>query len=474
MAGIDLVKQVRLLIEKQGMLKPGDKVLIGVSGGPDSIALLHILWTLKDDMGIIPMVAHLNHQLRGGEADRDARSVREFSEKLGLPCFIEEADVRSYHKNSGLSLQEACREIRFSFYERLAGKLDAGRVALGHHADDQAETILLNLLRGAGISGLKGMSYIRGLYIRPLLEIRRREIEEYCLRLHLPVRQDSSNLKPVYTRNRIRLNLLPLLERDYNPQIIHTLVQLGNLCNQEDSYLEELALVNLEKIKVNGKNGMVALDNNTLRSLPAPLCRRVLRLAWDEVTGDTKELSYHHIERLMELLHKKAGGRVAILPRGIRVLKTNNVLQFFREAEPVPVLPYKHSLNVPGVTYIPEIDLYIQAEVTCFRDAPPFAEISQNEALLDYDLIKYPLYVRRRMEGDVFSPLGLGGTLKLKKFLIDSKIDRYKRDRIPLVVSGDDIIWVGGLRSGRNWKVTDRTVNCLYLQILGSAAERHN
>jgi len=470
LAGIDLVKRVRLLIEKMGMLKPGDKVLIGVSGGPDSIALLHVLWVLKDDLQIVPVVAHLNHQLRGEEAEEDARSVREFSKKLELPCYIEEADVKSYHKNSGLSLQEACREIRFSFFGQLAGKLGAGRVALGHHADDQAETILLNFLRGAGISGLKGISYVRGLFIRPLLEIRRKEIEEYCLQQQLPVRQDSSNLKPVYTRNRIRLNLLPLLEREYNPQIIQTLVQLGNLCSEEDSYLEELALINLGKIKVNGKNGTVVLDNNMLRALSAPLCRRVLRLAWNEVTGKTKELSYHHVEKLMELLHKKAGGRVMILPRGIRALKTNNVLQFFREAEPVPVLPYRRPLIVPGVTYVPEIDLCIQAEIIDIKDAPPFSEISPNEALLDYNLIKYPLYVRRRLEGDVFSPFGLGGTLKLKKFLIDSKIARYKRDRIPLVVSGDDIVWVGGLRLSRDWKVSGGTVSCLYLQILGSSA----
>ncbi|MFA5383293.1 MAG: tRNA lysidine(34) synthetase TilS [Eubacteriales bacterium] len=470
MAGIDLVKQVKSQIEKLEMLEPGDKVLIGVSGGSDSIALLHILWTLKGDLRIIPVVAHLNHQLRGEEAKEDARSVREFSEKLELPCYIEKADVKSYHKNSGLSLQEACREIRFSFFEQLAGKLGARRVALGHHADDQAETILLNLLRGAGISGLKGISYIRGLFIRPLLEIRRKEIEGYCLQHNLPVRQDSSNLKPVYTRNRIRLNLLPLLEREYNPQIVHTLAQLGNLCSEEDSYLEELALINLDKIKVNEKNGMVVLDNNQLRTLSAPLCRRVLRLAWNEVTGEMKELSYHHVEKLTELLHKKAGGRVMILPRGIRALKTNNVLQFFREAEPIPVLPYQHPLIVPGVTYVPEIDLRIQAEVIDIRDAPPFSEMSPNEALLDYDLIKHPLFVRRRLEGDVFSPFGLGGTIKLKKFLIDSKVARYKRDRIPLVVSGADIVWVGGLRLSQDWKVTGGTVNCLYLQILGSSA----
>jgi len=453
------------------MLKPGDKVLAGVSGGSDSIALLHILWILKDDLQIFPVVAHLNHQLRGEEAKEDARSVREFSKKLELPCYIEEADVKSYHKSSGLSLQEACREIRFSFFEQLAGKLGAGRVALGHHADDQAETILLNLLRGAGISGLKGISYVRGLFIRPLLEIRRREIEKYCLQHNLPVRQDSSNLKPVYTRNRIRLNLLPLLEREYNPQIVNTLVQLGNLCSEEDAYLEELAMINLEKIKTNEKkNGMVVLDNNMLRELSAPLCRRVLRLAWNEATGETKELSYHHVDKLMELLHKKAGGRVMILPRRIRALKTNNFLQFSREAEPASVLPYKRSLIVPGVTYIPEIDLRIQAEVIDISDAPPFSEMSSNEALLDYDLVKHPLFVRRRVEGDVFSPFGLGGTMKLKKFLIDSKIARYKRDRIPLVVCGDDIVWVGGLRLSQDWKVTGGTVNCLYLQILGSSA----
>lgn len=470
---MELVKRVRLLIEKINMTKPGDRVLVGVSGGPDSIALLHILWTLRDDLQILPCVAHLNHLLRGEESAEDARLVEKFAGKLSLPCFIENIDVRNHQKKSGMSLQEAAREVRFAFFEQLARQLDAGKVALGHHADDQAETILLNLLRGTGLSGLKGISYIRGMYIRPLLEVRRREIEDYCRRHLLPVRLDSSNLKPVYTRNRIRLQLLPVLEQDYNPQIVHALVRLGHICREEDAYLEHQAMEAYRSMSEKQKNGGLALNKEALQSQPHPLRRRILRLAWQQVTGETKELSYYHVKRLMEMLEKRAGGRVLILPRQVRVIKTHLFLCFSRIVEPQPVPPYQYPLVAPGITYIPEIDLHLKTELLSVQDAPSFEEISLKEALLDYDLIKEPLWVRRRQEGDVFSPLGLGGTIKLKKFLIDSKTLRYERDWIPLVISGKDIVWVGGLRPAEAFKVTARTVRCLYLQIVERRMDNH-
>lgn len=471
---VGLIERVRLLIERFNMTKPGDRVLVGVSGGPDSIALLHILWTIRDDLQILPCVVHLNHQLRGEESTKDAQLVKEFAEKLSLPCFIENIDVKNHQKKFGMSLQEAAREVRFAFFEQLALQLDADRVALGHHADDQAETILLNLLRGTGLSGLKGIPYVRSIYIRPLLEVRRREIEDYCRRHLLPVRLDSSNLKPVYTRNRIRLQLLPVLERDYNPQIVHALVRLGYICREEDAYLKQQATEVYRNLSEKQENGGLALNKEALRSLPPFLCRRILRLAWQEVTGETKELSYYHVEQLMEMLQKRVGGRVLILPRQIRVIKTRSFLCFSRCVEPQPVPPYQYPLVAPGMTYVPEIDLHLKTELLLMPNVPSFEEISPKEALLDYDVIKEPLWVRRRQEGDVFSPLGLGGrTIKLKKFLIDSKIPRYERDWIPLVVSGKDIVWVGGLRPAETFKVTVGTTRCLYLRIIERRMDNH-
>lgn len=466
-----LIERVKLQINKFNMIKPGYRILVGVSGGPDSIALLHILSALQSGLQIKTYVAHVNHMLRGKESEEDACSVKEFAEKLSLPYFTENVDVRSYQKSSGLSLQEAAREVRYAFFERTARRMGADKVALGHHADDQAETLLLNLLRGTGLSGLKGIPYVRGKYIRPLLEIRRHEIEDYCRRHVLPVRQDSSNLKPVYTRNRIRLQLLPLLERDYNPQIVSALGRLSNICREEDNYLEQRTMEVYRSLLEEEKNKELVFNKEGLQSLPSFLCRRVLRLAWQQVTGETKELSYYHVEQLIKILQKKAGGNVIILPRGIRAVKTQLFLRLSKNAETHPVPPYKYDLTVPGITYIPEVDTDLRAELMIAADAPSFEEISSKEALLDYDLIKEPLQVRRRQEGDVFSPIGLGGTLKLKKFFIDNKISRYERDRIPLVVSGKDILWVGGLRPGENWKVTDKTTRCLYLQIMDHCSD---
>jgi len=460
---VNLLEQVFFLIRKHCLIAEEEKILVGVSGGPDSIALLHILWMLRDELKIFLHVAHLNHQLRGEEARADALFVQDFAEKLNLPYTIESFDVRTLQKETGLSLQEAAREARFAFFEREVRRLKADKVALGHHADDQAETILFNLLRGTGVKGLGGIPPLRGIYIRPLLEVRRQEIEAYC-RVHaLPFRLDPSNLKPVYTRNRIRLQLLPLLEHEYNPQLARVLVRLGNICREENAYLELLAREAYQRVVEKEKEGELVLNRASLVAQPLPLRRRIFRLAWQRVSGETKELAYEHVERLLEMLAN--GARALALPGGVRAVKTKNTFRLFRNDQLQRIPPYQYPLVIPGITFIPELDLEIQAEILPVEKAPPWKDLTLREAILDYGLVKEPLRVRRRKEGDVFAPLGLGGTVKLKKFLIDQKIPRSERDRLPLVVSGEEIMWVGGLRMAEHWKVTEKTKVCLFLQI---------
>lgn len=460
---VDLLGQVSLFVRKHRMIGEREKILVAVSGGPDSVALLHILWKLREELNIFLHVVHVNHLLRGEEARTDALFVQEFAEKLNLPCTVENIDVRALQKETGLCLQEAAREARFAFFEREARRLKADKVALGHHADDQAETILLNLLRGAGVGGLAGIPPVRGLYIRPLLAIRRREIEEYC-RVHaLPFRLDPSNLKPVYTRNRIRIQLLPLLEQEYNPQLVRVLTRLGNICREENAYLETKAQAAYRQVAEQTNEGGLVFPKTLLLAQPLPLRRRILRLAWQEVSGETKELSYDHVERLLEMLEN--GAQAVVLPRGVRAVQTKNALRLSKADRPPDVPPYQYPLAVPGITCLPELDLEIQAEVFPVENIPPWNVLTPREAILDYGLATEPFWVRRRREGDVFAPLGLGGTVKLKKFLIDQKVPRAERDRLPLVVSGGEIVWVAGIRMAERWKVTDRTKICLYLQI---------
>jgi tRNA(Ile)-lysidine synthase len=464
---VSLRQRVSVFIKKFNLVKPGDLVLVGVSGGPDSVALLHILWKLKETLGISLHVAHLNHLLRGKEAEADARLVEQLAQNLALPFTIEQFNVASFRQKTGLSLQEAARIGRFNFFERLAKEIRANRIALGHQADDQAETILFNLLRGAGISGLKGMLPARGIYIRPLLNVRRQEISSYCGQNLLPYRIDASNLKPVYTRNRIRLQLLPLLEQKYNPQIVPALIRLGQLSQEEDAYLEKQAQqVYKELLLETGKDSLkFTLDKWS--SYPGPLLRRVLRQVWRRLAQIEKNLSYQHIDKLMELIENPHEGRILTLPLNIRAVKNGQVLTFWREEKGKPEgrIDYLYVLNVPGATLIPEINCFIQAEIKPRPLIPDFKDLTIQEAVFDFSRLNLPLFVRCRHKGDVFMPLGLKKTVKLKDFLIKQKIPREKRDKIPLVTNGEGIIWVGGVRPGELTKVTPRTDKCLYLRI---------
>ncbi|MDK2887322.1 MAG: tRNA(Ile)-lysidine synthase [Thermoanaerobacter sp.] len=460
-----LEQVVRLFINKFGMISPGDRVLVGVSGGPDSVALLHLLWRMKDELQISLAVAHLNHMFRGEEARADARLVEELAESLGLPAYVEEFDVPAYRERTGLSAQEAARQVRYRFFEEVAGRTGASRVALGHHADDQAETILFNFLRGTGLAGLKGIPPVRGKYIRPLLDVRRHEIEKYCREHSLPVREDASNKKTIYTRNRIRLQLIPQLEAEYNPRLVEALMHLGHICREEDGYLEDQADLLYEQVFEAVRENYLLLEVEGLLSSPPALVRRVLRRAWRQLTGTGTDLTYLQVESLLDLLYKPAGGKIVELPRGVKASRFDRFLRLWIGGVISTVPDYSYPLEVPGITYIPEINTSIEARLVTLEEAPDPGLLSPREALLDYDTLPAMLVVRRRREGDRFQPLGMPARMKLKKFLIEQGIPREERDRLPLVEAGGEIVWVGGVRPGEPWKVTGKTRRCLYLRI---------
>ncbi|WP_166510808.1 tRNA lysidine(34) synthetase TilS [Desulfallas thermosapovorans] len=459
-----LLQPVAEQIDKYHMITPGETVVVGVSGGPDSMALLHILCRLRDTLKIKLVVAHLNHCFRGAEADADARFVEDTARRLQLPAFVEARDVPAYIEGRGISPQVAAREVRYNFLDEVAVKTGASRVVLGHHADDQAETILLHILRGTGAGGLKGMLPVRDdFYIRPLLAVRRRDIEEYCRRHNLPTRMDSSNMQAKYMRNRVRLELLPLLESKYNPNLVEALNRLGEICRDEDDYMEQQATEIFCRTRLLSGGNTLRLDMEGLTAVPRALLRRVIRRAWAEMCGDQAEISYRHIEQVLAIINGGGGFRQVNLPRGIACKKYYGVLEFTLDREYKEIPFYQYFLKVPGITFIPEVGISIGAEILTAGEAGDPSGYGPWQVLLDYDLLTVPLVVRRRLSGDRFCPLGLEGTVKLKKFFIDQKIPRHARDCIPLVVSGNDIVWVVGIRPGEKWKVTDHTVNYLRL-----------
>ncbi|ACA58654.1 tRNA lysidine(34) synthetase TilS [Candidatus Desulforudis audaxviator] len=462
---MDLQDRVQQYILRHRMLEPGMGVLVGVSGGPDSVALLDVLYGLRAVLGISITVAHLNHRLRGAEAEADARYVRKLAEKFGLPCIVEECDVPTFRKAERLSIQTAARELRYEFFARAARETGARRVALGHHADDQAETILHHFLRGTGPAGLAGIAPVRGLFIRPLLGIRRREIEAYCRARGLDPRLDPSNLDPVYTRNRLRAELLPLLETEYNPNLVTALLRLGEICRAENDYMEEQTETIFRRSAA-PTDGCVRLDADRVAALPPAIGRRMIRRAWSELAGDPGALDFDHVERVLELARAAAGGKRLDLPRGIRVERQFAALVFSLGPDPAEYGAWHYVLVVPGRTELPEVGLLITTDIRPAEQAWRPETLQPGQAAVDLDTLTLPLVVRNRRPGDVFWPQGAGGRMKLKEFLINNKVLRPERDRIPLVFDGEGrLVWVAGYRIAEFCKLTPGTRSVLLLTV---------
>ncbi|MFZ5595710.1 MAG: tRNA lysidine(34) synthetase TilS [Bacillota bacterium] len=445
--------------------------MVGVSGGPDSVSLLHLLLRLKDDLGFQLCAAHLNHMFRGEEAEADARLVADLAGEWKIPLISKRVNVPEFLKKSGLSTQEGAREVRYRFLREAAAEFGAVRVALGHHADDQAETVLINILRGSGLSGISGIPPVRdGFYIRPLIAVRRCDIELYCRTFGISYREDSSNKKKYYLRNRIRLDLIPLLEENYNPSVVLSLNRMADIVREEDRYLERLAREAFKDSLSRAEKGKLVFSIARLLTYPDVIKRRIIRIACRELAGRGFAPPFGHVEGAIGMLEGAPGGGRFQFPGGIELFKRGSLLEIIKGSAGAGVPFYQYELEVPGITGIPESGKAIAAEIidaACVGDPKTFPP---GEAVLDMESVKGPLRVRRRMDGDVFEPFG-GGRTKLKKFLINLKVPREERDAIPIVTCGNDIVWVAGFRPGRQFAVREDTRRCLHLRLLESKAE---
>ena len=467
----DLKQRVLRFIQKEELIpgkagEKGRKMLVGVSGGPDSVCLLHILDQLRETLGVSLHVAHLNHMLRGVDSDADARYVAEFSGTLGIPATVEKRDVEAYRKEHRLSLEEAAREVRYGFFSQVAESVGAGHIALGHTQDDQVETILMHLVRGTGLAGLRGMGPVTSLrppgggvlvVVRPLLEVARRETEEYCRAYDLNPRSDFSNYSLDYTRNRFRYELIPLLQ-SYNKNVGAALMRTAHAAADELSYLEEGVSLVWERVVREQPNGLL-LDSEALLSLHPALQRHLLRRVLGEVLADLTDIQSIHIEKMMEALSKPAGKRLS-LPRGLVFHVGYNTCLVTKGAVdtcPFPPLEGEYKLNVPGDTAFP--GWRVKAGII-----RPGGKAEGLGACLDLDEAGSDLVVRGRRAGDRFQPLGMGEAKKLQDFMVDAKVPRSWRDRVPLVCSSEGIIWVVGWRIAEPVRVTDSTKQVLRLE----------
>lgn len=440
----------------------GARLVVAVSGGPDSLTMLHVLASVRQDLKLTLHVAHVDHGLRTESAD-DVRFVATEAKRLVLPHTICRVDVPAYRASvagRGLSIEHAARELRYGALAQVARKVKAKAVVTAHTANDQAETILLHIARGSGLRGLRGMqpvSTVRGgggdvEVFRPFLRVTREDVESFCALHGLHPRHDASNLDVSYTRNRVRYDVMPHL-RTLNPDVRESLVRLGRAATSDDTYLTE-QLEALWQGIARQSTGQVTLNRQALKALPPALLRRATVRAYEDLRGSTDGLEEAHVEAIVRSLQGKTG-RALNLPGGLlwEVGYTSAVLKRAdaKESALLPKLAGTHKLLQCGTTII---DGW---HVTLSETTSRMTKTGAHEALLDSSAIAPPLEVRTRRSGDRFQPLGMKTPKSLQDFFVDAKVPRAQRASVPLLVAPKGIAWVVGWRIADWARVTPET-----------------
>lgn len=459
----DFLQRVHRFMLQHDMICSGETVVIGFSGGVDSLALLVALHELRRHLDCQLHIAHLDHQLRRDSAS-DAEFVEQQANRLKLPFTINKTDIPTLVGQRSKSIEAVAREARYEFFESVCKQTGATKVALGHQRDDQAETVLINLLRGAALTGLRGILPIReGKFIRPLLDFSRLEIEEFVAEQRLQPLEDSTNCNRDFLRNRIRLELLPLLKRDYNCNIQNTLAQNAKLLREDSDYLEDLTYNAFNACLAEPpSHDVVVLDRLIFLRLHRALRRRLLRLAIGKLQGDIKDVAFNHTESMLQLSEGKAPNRQLNLPNELEFLRAYHQL-IIQRAEG-KICNFEYVVAVSEDNHFPALNATMTATIVeVSSDKIDQTPSGKFQAAFDADEIQMPLKVRSRQPGDRFQPFGMVGTKKVKDFLIDTKVPRQARQSIPILVAGDEIMWVVGYRTSEKCKISDGTRRVLHL-----------
>jgi tRNA(Ile)-lysidine synthase len=454
--------RVKKTIQNLEMLQPGDRVVVGVSGGADSIALLHALWEIRRDLHLSLVVAHLDHGLRP-EARQERAFVRKVSRELGVPFVGRKVDVRGWQKEKNLALQEAARELRYGFFLDVAKSQKASKIALGHTADDQAESVIMRLLRGSGTRGLAGIPPLRdGIFVRPLIETWREEIEAFLQEKKINYLTDPSNQSLHFLRNRVRHELLPILQQ-YNPRIRQNLVQMAELFREEEEFWQERIEEKFPSLVRLQKKTSLTLDIPSLMEQPRPLRFRLLRYAIEKIAGNLRKMSFAHVFGIEGLLQSAEPNKSLKIPQGIHIIKTYQALTLTKLKE--EILPFDYNVPAPGQIEIAEIDRGMRFAIQ-FVKGRQRIDRAASVAQLDFDQIDFPLQIRSVRPGDRFQPLGMEGEKKVKDLFIDCKIPGYQRKRIPLLFKGDQLLWVAGLRIDHRLRLKPDTHRILRVELI--------
>lgn len=456
-------KKFKNFARERQLIGPGDALLVAVSGGVDSVVLVDLLRQVQSEWKLRLKIIHLNHGIRGSEADRDEVFVRSLAKQLQIDVIIEKQDVPAYQEEHGLGLEEAAREVRYQFYERILAETGFKRVALGHQKNDQAETILANFLRGAGISGLSGIPVRRGPFIRPLLWASREEILRYAGERKLDFNEDTSNADVGYRRNRIRHELLPYLEKHFNPEIVEHTSQLGAVFSEVESFLIAKARESAENCILLQNQSKIILDIGKFSKYFNIVKKYILRDFLQKMGVESSYLTFKMYETLLSLVSKGTKGRkIPITPdvtilvdhAGLVIQKTQPFQNILLSIEP----GQKYTLEEYGIHFLSRFS----------SDPREFHRFTDNPTVewVDWNLLRgKQLSLRPWRQGDRFFPLGLGGQKKISDFLIDEKIPFHERKQVLVFTANGEIVWVCGFRLDNRFRVTKATKRSLELII---------
>lgn len=465
---MDVTGELRRTIESYKLFEPGDRIVVAASGGPDSTALLHLLFLLSAETGWQLAVAHANHGFRPGESAREAEFVRAQAEKRGLPFFYRELDVPGYLKREGGNPQDAARLLRYDFLTAAAKSWKAGIIALAHHADDQAETVLMRILRGTGVSGLTGMSLVQerdGLkLVRPLLRMGKKQLVGELERLQEAYVTDSSNAKTAYTRNRIRLETLPLLS-SYNPSVVHALNRLSEVAAADDDYLEEESRQKVAQMVRKGP-GEVRFSGAAFAGLHVALQRRFIKLILNYLFGTTENLDFAAVEQIRSgLLEDSAPNRRMSVSGSVYLEREYDAVRL--GTGPAAAVPRDYVYPLEAVSgQIVLAESGGQLDIALVPAGDKAAETACPwEARFDAEELVFPLQLRNRKPGDRMQVDGLNGSKKVKDIFIDDKVPRSRREHTPVVTdAGGAILWLPGIRRAGAAKVTENTRQILRIR----------
>jgi tRNA(Ile)-lysidine synthase len=440
-----LLERIAEVITRHRMMERGQRVGVAVSGGADSVCLLHALRELAPRWELRLSVLHLNHRLRGEESDGDAAFVCRLAADLGLECHAREIDVAARNRNN---LEQTARQARQEFFLDLLRGDRLDRVATGHTRSDQAETVLFRLIRGTGITGLAGVrpATVDGL-VRPLLEVSREETREYLRRGGIAWREDSTNRDLTLTRNRLRHQLLPELAREWNPAIEESLARLATLAQEEERYWDG----QIHAPAVTG--GAVVLKVEELVAAPVALARRLLRSAIGQIKGDLRQVDFEHVERALHLAMSPRGEGTVTLP-GVVVERS---FGWLRVGHANTVADYRIPLPVPGQIILPGTAVLLDVKLAENNDwspkevAPAGSRYNVNRSCLDWERLPAPLELRNWRPGDQYQPVGAAARVKLKTLFQRRRIPRWSRRGWPVVVAGEEIVWTRQFGAAMQW-----------------------